>query len=133
MLSARDRRRLARVVHRAERRTGLQIAVYVGPVEDDPGAHAERLLGEAGAAGLPAVLVLVAPEIKRIEIRTAPAARDRIPDTAAAQAVAVMAPVLADGRLVAGVSAGLDVLVAAAGPTPKGSAGGPELPDVLTP
>lgn len=133
VLSGRDRRRLAKLVDRAERVTGLQIAVYVGPSEDDPGAHAERILQESGGADLPAVLLLVAPESRRIEIRTAPVARVRVPDEAAARAVAAMGPVLAEGDLVAGVAAGLEVLVAAAGPKPKGSAEAPELPDVITP
>lgn len=133
LLSGRDRRRLAKLVDRAERVTGLQIAVYVGPTEEDPGAHAERILQESGGADVPAVLLLVAPESRRIEIRTAPEARLRVPDDAAQRAVAAMSPVLAEGKLVAGVAAGLEVVVAAAGPKPQGAAEGPELPDVITP
>ena len=129
-LSRADRRRLARLVHDAETKTGLQLAVYVGPTEADPAAHAERLLHESGAAAVPGVLVLVAPAVRRIEVRTSAAARERVPDAAAERAIAAMAPGLAAGDLVGGISAGLAVIVEAAG---AGVAGGPELPDVLAP
>jgi uncharacterized membrane protein YgcG len=130
LLSRKDLRSLGRAVDEAERTTGLQLAVYVGPVEDDPGAHAERLLHESGGSAVPAVLLLVAPEVRRIEIRTSEPARTRIPDEAAERAVAAMTPLLAAGELAAGVKAGLEVIVEAAG---AGVGGGPELPDVLTP
>lgn len=133
VLSGGQRRRLGRLVHRAEKSTGLQLAVYVGPVEEDPAEHADRLLAEAGVPGLPAVLILVAPEARRIEIRTSPVAKDRVSDEAAERAVAAMRPPLADGDLVAGLAAGLAVIAAAAGKPVAGAAAGPELPDVLSP
>lgn len=129
-LSRADHRRLAGLVHEAETTTGLQLAVYIGPTEADPGAHAERLLHESGATAVPAVLLLVAPAARRIEVRTSAAARERVPDEAAERAIAAMAPGLAAGDLVAGISAGLAVIVDVAG---DGLAGGPELPDVLDP
>ena len=130
-LAKADRKRLAQLVDRAETATGLQVVLYVGPTEDDPGAHADQLLARAGAAGPPAVLLLVALDTRRLEVRTAPDARSRIPDEAASEAVAAMTSRLAEGDLVGGVESGLAVLVRAAGPAAAGAVPGPELPDVL--
>jgi uncharacterized membrane protein YgcG len=129
VLSRGDRRRLARLVRAAERTSGLQIVLYVGATEADPAAHAERLLAGAGE---PAVLVLVAPDSRRIEVRTAPAVRDRIPDAAAEDVIAAMRPGLVAGELTGAVKSGLAVLVAAAGPARPGGAA-VELPEVLGP
>ncbi len=132
-LSGADRAAVSAVVHETEVATGLQVAVYVGPSEEDPGAHAERLLHEAGAMSSPAVLVLVAPEVRRVEVRTAPAARNRVPDAAAQRAVAAMTAGFAVGDLVGGLSAGLRVIAEVAGPPPTDSVAGEELPDVFGP
>ena len=130
-MARKDRVRLAALVDAAEEKTGLQLAVYVGPTERTPAEHADELV--AGLAERPAVLLLVAPDARRVELRTSPVARERIPDAAAEHAVAAMTPLLAEGALVAAVAAGLDALVAAAGPPVAGSPPGPELPDVLGP
>ena len=132
-LSKADRAEVAAAVHETEVATGLQVAVYVGPSEDDPGAHAERLLVEAGAMSSPAVLVLVAPAVRRVELRTAPAARARFPDEAAERAVAAMTEGFAAGHLVEGVRAGLRIIAEVAGPPPAGEAAAEELPDVFGP
>ncbi len=128
-----DRKRLAQLVDQAETATGLQVVLYVGPTEADPGTHADHLLARAGAAGPPAVLLLVALDTRRLELRTAPGARLRFPDAAAAEAVAVLGARLSEGDLVAGVEAALAVLVRAAGPAAAGAVQGLELPDVLGP
>lgn len=129
-LTRRDRQKVARAVDDAERATGLQLAVYVGPVDTDPHEQAERLLQESGALAAPAVLLLVVPELRRVEIRTSPTARERVSDETAAAAIAAMTPLLAEGDLVGGVKSGLNLIAAAAGPSAEE---GPELPDVLTP
>ena len=100
----------------------------VGPVEEDPRAHAERMFIEAGLHTRPAVLVLVAPQARRVEIVTAPEARERVSDEAAHEAVELMTKRFADGHLVSGLIAGVEHIAAAAGP---GQESGEELPDLL--
>jgi uncharacterized membrane protein YgcG len=129
-VSRSDRKALARAVEEAERATGMQLAVYIGPVEGDPQSHVDRLLQDGGAGGQPGVLLLVVPDVRRVEIRTSPEARVRVPDDAVQRAVDVMVPLLSEGKLARGVTAALAVIVAAAG---AGGPEGPELPDVLTP
>ena len=114
----------------AENTTGLQFCVYLGSTGEDSRAHAEQLFVDAGLHARPAVLVLVAPPQRRVEVVTAPAVRSRIDDAAAAAAVEEMTQRFAAGDLAGGIQAGLRRLVAAAGPgtPPPGDA---ELPDVL--
>ena len=131
-LSIRKRRRVERAVDQAEDFTGLQICVYLGSIEGDtdPRARAEDLFVQTGLAARPAVLLLVAPPQHKVEVVTAPAVRDRIPDDAAAEAVAAMVERFKDGDLAGGLVAGIEQLAATAGPgeTPADDV---ELPDVL--
>ena len=114
----------------AERTTGLQLCVYLGPTEGDPRAHAERLFVEAGLEVRPAVLLLVSPPDRRVEVLTAPAVRNRITDEDCARAVEEMSPLFASGDLAGGIETGLRHLAGVAGPgvAPPGDE---ELPDVL--
>ena len=124
-------RRVERAVDEAEEQTGLQFVVYLGPsAEGRSRAHAEQLMVDAGLLSRPAVLVLVDPEHRRVEVVTAPEARARVSDEAAADAVATMTPRFAKGDLAGGIVAGVRRLAAAAGPghAPPGTE---ELPDVL--
>jgi uncharacterized membrane protein len=124
------RGRVEAAVHEAEEITGLQITVYLGPVEGDPREHAERLFVAAGSVARPAILLLVAPAARRVEIVTSPSIRARVPDEACAAAVDVMVEHFGAGAIDAGIVAGVQHLVEVAGP------GAPdehsvELPDVL--
>ena len=101
-LSARQQRQVERTVHEAEARTGLQLCVYLGPAGEDSRAHAEQLFVEGGLHSRPAVLMLVAPQLRRVEIVTAPEARARIPDEAAQGAVDAMTARFAEGDLPGG-------------------------------
>jgi uncharacterized membrane protein YgcG len=116
-------------VRDAEESTGLQMTVYLGPAEDDPRAQAERLLA-AGGSARPAVLLLVAPTAHRVEIVTAPAARDRVPDEACAHAVEVMVGYFRRGEFDAGIIAGVEELARVAGPGRRAPTD-IDLPDVL--
>jgi uncharacterized membrane protein YgcG len=131
-LSIRQRRRVERAVDTAEDFTGLQICVYLGSVEGetDPRAHAEQLFVQTGLAARPAVLLLVAPPQRKVEVVTAPALRDRIPDSAAGEAVTAMVERFKDGDLAGGLVAGIEQLAATAGPGTAG-ADDVELPDML--
>ncbi|MFN2625707.1 MAG: DUF5130 family protein [Mycobacteriales bacterium] len=131
-LTRRQLRRIERMVAAAERASGLQFCVYVGPTEDHPRAHAERLLTAAGARRQPAVLVLVAPAVRRFEIVTAPMARQRLSDRACRLAAASMAASFAVGDLAGGVVTGLSMLAESAGRPDQSAALGEQLPDVLS-
>jgi uncharacterized membrane protein YgcG len=109
----------------------LQFAVYLGPTRDDSREHAEAMFHSLGYHALPAVLLVVAPDQRRLEIVTSPAARARITDRHAALAAASMTASFAVGDIVGGVCLGLDMLARYAGPAPEGAALDAELPDVL--
>jgi len=117
-------------VREAEQYTGLQITVYLGDAGEDARAHAERLFVASGSHDRPALLVLVAPAARRVEIVTAPAVRTRVTDEACARAVHRMVECFRDGRIDRGIIVGLDELKTAAGPgiaPPDGE----QLPDVI--
>ena len=126
--TVRQEKQVRRAVDAAEKQTGLQICVYLGPAAEDARADAERMFVEAGLHTRPAVLVLVAPQVRRVEIVTAPEARERVSDEAAHEAVELMTKRFADGDLVRGLIAGVEHIAAAAGP---GQESGEELPDLL--
>jgi uncharacterized membrane protein YgcG len=114
-------------VHEAEAVTGLQFCVYLGPAQDDSQALAHRLF--TTAEGEPSVLVVVATDVRRVEILTAPLVRERIPDDECAEAIARMRPGLQDGRFDDALVAAVHHLAAVAGPGGPISAG--ELPDLF--
>ncbi len=124
------RRAVEKAVAEAERTTGLQFCVAIADAGDDPRAEAERLFLEAGMNSRPAVLVLVDPECRRVEVVTAREVRTRIGDPAAAGAVEEMTTWFGEGNLTGGLVAGLRYLAAAAGPgaPPEGAE---ELPDIV--
>lgn len=127
-LTARQRRRVARAVRQAESWTGLQFCVYLGPTEADPLAHAHALMNDLGLAARPAVLMLVAPEARRLEIVTSPDAARRVPDRAARLAALAMTASFGVGDIAGGIAEGVRQLAQAAGP---GDAGADDLPDLL--
>ena len=128
-LNQRQRRRIARAVRQAEGATGLQFCVYLGPTEADPLTHAHALMDDLGLAQRPAVLVLVAPEARRLEIVTSPAAARRVPDRAAQLAALAMSSSFGVRDVSGGVAEGVRLIAQAAGP--GDGRGGVELPDVL--
>ncbi|HVE46835.1 MAG TPA: TPM domain-containing protein [Acidimicrobiales bacterium] len=129
-LSKAEHHRVGEAVDTAEETTGLQFCVVLGPAEGDAHAHAEALFVQAGLHLRPAVLVLVAPDQRRVEVVTSPAVRERVPDAACAEAVADMTQRFATGDIAGGIVAGVERLAAVAGPGVSG-ADEDELPDVL--
>ena len=130
-LSRLQRRRVARTVDEAEWYTGLQICVLLGALgEGDARRRAEELFVAAGLDSRPAVLVLVAPDQRRVEVVTAPELRQRVSDQDAAAAVAEMTRLLALDQPTTALVAGVRSLAAAAGPghPPEDEE---ELPDLL--
>lgn len=130
VISRRERRTIEHAVDEVERVTGLQLCVYLGPAGGDPRGRAEQLFVESGLESRPAVLVLVAPEERRVEVLTSPEARQRVDDESCAMAVAEMTRRFAGGDLAGGVVAGVHKLAEVAGPG-KAAAGQEELPDVI--
>jgi uncharacterized membrane protein YgcG len=123
------RRRVEYADHRAERATGLQITVYLGPSGPDARLHAEEMFVAAGLHARPAVLMLVAPAQRRVEIVTAASVRERLSDQVCREVVDAMIEHFRTGAIDTGIEVGLERLTSAAGYV----AGGPadELPDVL--
>jgi uncharacterized membrane protein YgcG len=117
-------------VRGAEKRTGLQFCVYLGPSEDDPRTHAENLFVQAGLHERPSVLLLVAPDRRRVEVVTAPAIRDRLSDEACARAIEQMTPLFAGGKFVDGLVTGLRRLADEAGPGTDPPSG-KDLPNIV--
>ncbi len=130
VLKRRERRTIDHAVKAAESRTGLQFCVYLGPGEQDARAQAEQLFVRAGLHERPAVLLLVAPDHKRVEVVTAPAARERLSDEACVRVIERMTPQFAEGRYVDGLVTGLQCLADEAGPGTPGL-GATDLPNVL--
>ena len=124
-----DRRRVETAVREAEHGTGLQITVYLGAVGEDARADAERLFVASGSHARPAVLILVAPSVRRVEIVTAPTVRPRLTDAACADVVDRMVECFRRGHIAQGIVDGLDHLAKAAGPGRPSA--DEELPDVL--
>ena len=129
-LTNRQRRRIARAVHDAERWTGLQFCVYLGPTEADPLAHARALMDDLHLTERPAVLLLVAPASRRLEIVTSPDAAARIPDSVARLAAVAMSASFGVGDIAGGIAEGVRLLAQAAG-AGTGAPGGADLPDLL--
>lgn len=130
VLTRRERRTIDDAVKAAEASTGLQFCVYLGPGQEDARTQAESLFVAAGLHERPAVLLLVAPDHRRVEVVTAPAIRDRLTDEACARVIEAMTPSFADGRYVDGLVTGLGRLAAEAGPGAPGE-GTTDLPNIV--
>lgn len=102
--------RVHTAVSAAEAATGLSFSVVISPGPGDPGDRADHMFRALGLAGAGAVLVLVLPDERAIEVRTSSGARERVSDDAARRAVAEMRiPILRDD-FAEGIEAGLRVL-----------------------
>ncbi len=128
VLNRRKRRKVDNAVRAAEQLTGLQFCVYLGPAESDPRQHAESLFVSAGLHERPAVLILVAPDHRKVEIVTAPEVKQRLPDDACARAIELMTPLFAERRYDQALVSGLKSLADHAGP---GAATGIDLPNIV--
>jgi uncharacterized membrane protein YgcG len=118
-LSVSQQERIEHAVSQCRAHNGLDVSVVVGDLilTDLSGfrAAAERVHAALGERAHSAVLVLVAPGQRRVEIVTGPAARRRVPDRVAALAVLSMTTAFAGGDLAGGVIDGLRQMAEAAG------------------
>jgi uncharacterized membrane protein YgcG len=125
-VAGRRRRRVRDAVHEAEAATGLQLCVYLGAAIADPAEVAERLFTDRH----PDVLVVVATDARRVEIRTAERARARVPDAACDEAIERMRPMLQRGAYDEALVVGLRFLAATAG-SGEPAEGSTDLPDLF--
>jgi uncharacterized membrane protein YgcG len=120
-LSVGQQERIEHTVSLCRSQNGLDVSVLVGDLDTDLAqfrAGAERLHAALGDRAHNAVLLVVAPGQRRVEIVTGPAARRRVPDRVAALAVLSMTTAFAGGDLAGGIIDALRQISQAAGPGP---------------
>ena len=108
--SPRQKDEILRAIQLGRQNSGLNFSVYVGPAEGHPRAFARRRHAELGAEAPDAVLVLVDPTARALEIVTGSRARRWVDDRACALAAATMTTSFAAGNLAGGIIQGLQVL-----------------------
>jgi uncharacterized membrane protein YgcG len=119
-LSPREQERIERAVLTCRDQHGLDVSVLVGDLRVEQGAAAFRAGAEQAHAALgdranAAVLLVVAPGQRRVEVVTGPLARRRVPDRVAALAVMSMTSAFAGGDLAGGIVDGIRQMADAAG------------------
>jgi uncharacterized membrane protein YgcG len=117
-LSPKEQARVDRVVEACRTEYGLDVSVLVGDLKTDLAgfrAAAERCHAALGERAAAAVLVVVAPGQRRVEVVTGPQARRRVPDRVAALAVMSMTSAFAGGDLTGGIVDGVRQMADAAG------------------
>ncbi|HVA59104.1 MAG TPA: DUF5130 family protein [Mycobacteriales bacterium] len=107
-----------RVLAAASAETGLLFSVFVGEPEGTPRDAAETMHAALGPTAASAVLVLVAPGSRRLEIVTGRDVRHRLPDRVCGLAALSMASAFTGGDLVGGITSGVLMLAEAAGRVP---------------
>jgi hypothetical protein len=106
----RQRDEIVRAIQIAQQLSGLRFSVYVGPVAGEPREHARRLHAELGPDAPRAVLVLVDPANRALEIVTGSEARRWLDDRSCALASLTMTSSFGAGDLAGGIVRGLQVL-----------------------
>ena len=118
-LTQRHQERIEQVIHSARKENGLDVSVLVGDLElDAPGqfrSACERLHAALGERSPSAVLLVVAPGQRRVEVVTGPEVRRRVPDRVSALAVLSMTSSFRGGELASGVVDAVRQIAAAAG------------------
>jgi uncharacterized membrane protein YgcG len=118
-LPLRTQQRIQAAIETCRSQNGLDVSVLVGDLATDVGqfrAAAERLhaaLGLERAAS--AVLVVVAPGQRRVEVVTGPRVRRRVPDRVCSLAVLSMTTAFSGGDLAGGIVDALRQFADAAG------------------
>lgn len=121
-LSPGQQERIATAIDRLRRDNGLDVSVLVGDLLLDDltqfRAAAERLHAALGDRSAQAVLVVVAPGQRRVEVVTGPGVRRRVPDRVAALAVLSMTTAFTGGDLAGGIVDALRQFADSAGRRP---------------
>jgi uncharacterized membrane protein YgcG len=121
-LSVSQQERIEHAVSLCRSENGLDVSVLVGDLDlagvADFRAGAEKLHAALGERAHSAVLLVVAPGQRKVEVVTGPAARRRVPDRVAALAVLSMTSAFAGGDLAGGIIDALRQMAEAAGRRP---------------
>lgn len=119
-LSARVQDRVEETILTIRQENGLDVSVLVGDLDltdvGDFRAGAELLHSALGDRASSAVLVVVAPGQRKVEVVTGEAARRRVPDRVCALAVLSMTTAFSGADLGGGIVDGLRQIADAAGP-----------------
>jgi uncharacterized membrane protein YgcG len=105
--TARQQDDVVRAIRLARKQSQLPVSVYVGSLEGDARATAQRLHAALGDAAATAVLVAVDPGARRLEIVTGSAVRRRLDDRAASLAAMTMTSAFQAGDLSGGIANGV--------------------------
>ncbi|MCU1601327.1 MAG: hypothetical protein JWO22_2036 [Frankiales bacterium] len=120
-LSVAQQERIEHTVSLCRSQNGLDVSVLVGDLNTATEGFreaAETLHAALGERAHSAVLVVVAPGQRKVEVVTGPSARRRVPDRVAALAVLSMTSAFGGGDLAGGVIDGLRQMADAAGKRP---------------
>lgn len=105
--SQRQRADIERAIRLAGEQSALPVSVYVGTLEGDPRAAAQRLHGALGPGAAETVLVAVDPASRRLEIVTGPALHHRLDDRSTGLAAISMTSSFQAGDLSGGIVSGV--------------------------
>lgn len=120
-LSVSQQERIEHALSVCRSQNGLDVSVLVGDLDlggVDFRAAAEKLHAALGERAHSAVLLVVAPGQRHVEVVTGPSARRRVPDRVAALAVLSMTTAFAGGDLAGGIIDALRQIAEAAGRRP---------------
>jgi uncharacterized membrane protein YgcG len=98
---------IVRAIRLAHKQSQLPVSVYVGTLEGDTRAMAQRLHAALGAPAPATVLVAVDPGARRLEIVTGTSVRRRLDDRAASLAAMTMTSAFQAGDLSGGIANGV--------------------------
>ena len=110
-----QQREISKATATATAQTGLLFSVYIGAVEGEIRDYSERLHAALGPMTDRAVLVVVSPADRQLEIVTGAICVRRLTDKACALAALSMTTAFAGGDLVGGLVTGLRMMSDAAG------------------
>ena len=118
-LTPRQQERLERDLTTIREQNGLDVSLLVGDLDLEDLSQfrggCERLHAALGPRSDQAVLVVVAPGQRRVEVVTGPGVRRRVPDRVCALAVLSMTTAFSGGDLGGGIAEGLRQIADSAG------------------
>ena len=118
-LTPRQQERIEHAVSLCRSENGLDVSVLVGDLDLPDGAAfraaAERLHAALGERAAGAVLLVVAPGQRRVDVVTGPAVRRRVPDRVCALTILSMTSAFTGGDLAGGIIDALRQIADAAG------------------
>jgi uncharacterized membrane protein YgcG len=109
LLTPGDQAVIARAVRNAEESSGFDFSVYVGTCDGDARGHAERLHDQLTSPRR-AVLVLVDPVARQLEIVTGADVRRQLDDAEVGLAALSMQTAFAAGDFAGGIATGMQQL-----------------------